>query len=174
VREPKRSRSGDHNFDVVGAGQCWHWFDRRRAAVEARRVLTQGGLMVIASFDWIALEGNVVEATEQLIQAQSEVGAGRRDGNPSGVRARRRPAGFGDIECFSFDVLQPYSHEAWRGRIRASAGIAASLGPQEVARFDDELRETLARRFPENPMRVHHRTFAMVCRVPLDARRDTD
>jgi hypothetical protein len=36
------------------------------------------------------------------------------------------------------------------------------------------LRETLARRFPENPMRVHHRTFAMVCRVPLDARRDTD
>jgi hypothetical protein len=25
-----------------------------------------------------------------------------------------------------------------------------------------------------DPMRVHHRAFAMVCRVPLDARRDTD
>jgi hypothetical protein len=25
-----------------------------------------------------------------------------------------------------------------------------------------------------DPMRVHHRAFAMICRVPLDARRDTD
>jgi len=73
------------------------------------------------------------------------------------------------------------SHSAlpWRGRIRASAGIAASLGPQEVARFDDELREMLASRFPErpfpeDPMRVQHRAFAMVCRVPLDARPDRD
>ncbi|HEY2525510.1 MAG TPA: class I SAM-dependent methyltransferase, partial [Candidatus Binataceae bacterium] len=54
-------------FDVVGAGQCWHWFDRRRAAAEARRVLRPGGLLVIANYDWIALPGNVAEATEQLI-----------------------------------------------------------------------------------------------------------
>jgi SAM-dependent methyltransferase len=171
---------GDHSFDVVGAGQCWHWFDRRRAALEARRVLTPGGLMVIASFDWIALPGNVVEATEQLILKHNPKWAlaGGMGIHPAFARDAAI-AGFGDIECFSFDVLQPYSHEAWRGRIRASAGIAASLGPQEVAHFDDELRETLARRFPERAlpeasMRVHHRAFAMVCRVPLDARRDTD
>jgi hypothetical protein len=122
----------------------------------------------------------VVEATEQLILKHNPKWAlaGGMGIHPVFARAAAI-AGFGDIECFSFDVLQPYSHEAWRGRIRASAGIAASLSPQEVARFDDELRETLARRFPErpppeDPMRVHHRTFAMVCRVPLDARRDPD
>jgi hypothetical protein len=139
-----------------------------------------GGLLVLASFDWIAMPGNVAEATEDLIVKHNPKWglAGGLGIHPTYARDATA-AGFDDIECFSFDVLQPYTHEAWRGRIRASAGIAASLGPEEVARFDDELRETLARRFPEgplpeNPMGVHHRVFAMVCRVPLDARHQTD
>ena len=28
----------DAAFDLVTAGQCWHWFDRPRAAAEAARV----------------------------------------------------------------------------------------------------------------------------------------
>jgi ubiquinone/menaquinone biosynthesis C-methylase UbiE len=56
----------DFTFDVVTAGQCWHWFDRPRAAAEAYRVLKRGGRIVIAHFDWIPLPGNVVDATEQL------------------------------------------------------------------------------------------------------------
>jgi len=63
----------DHSFDVVGAGQCWHWFDRRRAALEARRVLTPGGLMVIASFDWIALPGNVVISKLEFPRHRSDM-----------------------------------------------------------------------------------------------------
>jgi len=167
-------------FDVVGAGQCWHWFDRQRAGAEARRVLRPGGLLVIASYDWLALPGNVAEATEQLILEHNPKwalagGAGIHPGYARDAAV----AGFADIECFSFDVMQSYSHEAWRGRIRASAGIAASLGAAEVARFDDELRALLARSFPERPppdapMRVHHRVFAAICRAPLYARRDTD
>jgi ubiquinone/menaquinone biosynthesis C-methylase UbiE len=29
----------DAQFDAVTAGQCWHWFDRRAAPAEIRRVL---------------------------------------------------------------------------------------------------------------------------------------
>jgi hypothetical protein len=71
-------------------------------------------------------------------------------------------AGFKDIETFSFDIDAIYTHEAWRGRIRASAGVGASLTPEAVAVFDDELRAILAERWPEDPMRVMHRVFAAI------------
>jgi hypothetical protein len=75
-------------------------------------------------------------------------------------------AGFRDLETFSFDEDTPYSHQAWRGRIRASAGVGASLSPDAVEHFDDSLAELLAERFPEDPLAVLHRCFALICRAP--------
>ena len=54
-------------FDLVCAGQCWHWFDRPAAAREAKRLLRDDGTIVIAHFDWLPFTGNVVAATEGLI-----------------------------------------------------------------------------------------------------------
>ena len=54
-------------FDLVSAGQCWHWFDRAAAAREVARLLTRGGSVVIAHFDWLAIPGGVVDATQQII-----------------------------------------------------------------------------------------------------------
>jgi len=157
----------DASFDVVTAGQCWHWFDRSKAAQEVRRLLVSRGWLVIAHFDWIPLPGNVVEATEKLIEQHNpewKLSGGR------GVYSRWLGdvaiAGFENIETFSFDVFTPYSHEAWRGRIRASAGVAATLGPEQVARFDADLQKLLQERFPQDPLAVHHRVFALVCQAP--------
>ncbi|MFQ5958297.1 MAG: class I SAM-dependent methyltransferase [Alphaproteobacteria bacterium] len=154
-------------FDVVGAGQCWHWFDGPRAAVEARRLLVPRGFLVLAHFDWIPLPGNVVDATETLIKAHNPEW---RFGGMTGLHASELAdvalAGFIDIETFSFDVSVAYSHEAWRGRIRASAGVGASMGAQAVARFDAEHAAMLAERFPDDPLAVPHRSFTVVCRKP--------
>ena len=154
------------SFDVVSAGQCWHWFDRSRVASEVCRLLVPGGRLVIAHFDWIPLPGNVVEATEQLIEQHNpEWKLGGRNGVYGPWLRDVAVAGFSDIETFSFDVHVPYTHVAWRGRIRASAGVAASLQPDAVARFDDELRRLLAVQFPAEPLQTLHRVFAVVCRT---------
>lgn len=152
----------DATFDVAGAGQCWHWFDRARAAVQARRVLKDGGRIVIAHFDWIPLPGNVVDATERLImrhnpQWKMNGGTGLHPRTLADVAI----AGFSDIETFSFDLGVPYTHEAWRGRIRASAGVAASLTPERVAEFDDDLARLLKRDYADDPLSVLHRVWAL-------------
>jgi SAM-dependent methyltransferase len=154
-------------FDVVAAGQCWHWFDRSRAALEARRLLVPAGRLVIAHFDWIPLSINVVEVTEELILKHNPAwGLSRSTGlYPEWLRDAAM-AGFVNIETFSFDVDVPYSHEAWRGRVRASSGVAASLTGSQVETFDQELENTLRERFSPQPLAVPHRVFALICVSP--------
>jgi SAM-dependent methyltransferase len=152
--------------DLVIAGQCWHWFDRPRAAREALRVVRPGGWLVIAHFDWIPLPGNVADATEALIRAHNPewphhggVGihaAWLRDLALAGLRG---------LETFSYDLDVPYTHESWRGRIRASAGVAVSLAPEAVAAFDREHAALLAERFPGRELPVLHRVFAVLARA---------
>ena len=153
--------------DAVTAGQCWHWFDRPRAASEAVRLLRPGGLLVIAHFDWLPLPGNMVEATETLILHHNPAwkGAGGKGIYPWWF-GDLTGAGLEGIESFSFDIPAPYSHEAWRGRIRASAGVGASMTPEQVENFDRELQELLTARFPEDPLQVPHRVFAVLGRRP--------
>lgn len=157
----------DNSFDLAVAGQCWHWFDRPRAASEVARVLRPGGVAVIAHFDWLPLPGSVVAATEALILAHNPNWA---MGGGTGIYplwpGDLSQAGFGGIKTFSFDFDQPYTPQAWRGRIRASAGVAAALDATAVAAFDAELATLLETRFPDPVLRVPHRVWACLGHLP--------
>jgi len=160
----------NHDFDLVTAGQCWHWFDSQRAAAEACRLLIPGGRLLIAYFDWLPYRGNVVEATEKLIQQHNPAWA---FAGGTGIHgewfADLIGAGFQDIESFSFDVAVPHARDAWLGRIRASAGVAASLPPDAVTRFDSAHRELLTQKFPADPLTIPHRVFAMYGSSPKNS-----
>ncbi len=152
-------------FDAATALQCWHWFDGPRAARELRRVLKPGGCLAVVHFDWLPLPGNAVEATEALIRAHNPrwtLGGG--DGRHPRRSEVLLAAGFAEPVVFERDVDVPFTHAAWRGRIRASAGVAASLAPPEVARFDAELAALLARDFPAQPVSIPHRVWGLVAR----------
>jgi SAM-dependent methyltransferase len=154
-------------FDLVSAGQCWHWFDRPAAAREVARLLVHGGRAVIAHFDWLPIAGNVVAATEQIILHYTPTW-------PFADRAGLYPqwlvdlqtAGFGGIETFSFDVAVPYTHEAWLGRVRASAPVSGTLDEERVRELSQELAAMLRERFAEDPLSVPHRMWAVTADAP--------
>ncbi len=156
------------SVDLVIAGQCWWWFDSTSAIKEALRVLTPGGHLVIASLDWLPLPGSVPEATEELIRSANPRwtlygGAGR---HPVWIDEVNQ-GGFVEVNSFEYDLQIPYTTVAWRGRIRASAGIGASLTPDEVEKFDRAHATMLADRFPGDILQVPHRIYAVIGQAPM-------
>jgi SAM-dependent methyltransferase len=162
VGAAERSGLAEASADVVAARQCWHWFRADAACAEVRRLLRPGGTVVIAHFDWLPVPGNLVAATEALILRHNPRWA---LAGGTGLYPRwltdLRLGGFTGIETFSFDLDVPYSHAGWVGRIRASAGVAASLEPAAVEVFSAELTDLFAAEFPGEPLRVPHRVWAV-------------
>lgn len=148
--------------DVVTAGQCWHWFDSDLATAEAARVLKHDGLLLIAHFDWLPLANNVVAHTESLIKESNP--EWDMDGGigiyPQWFNHLSK-GGFGDIQSYSYDESVLYTHEAWRGRVRASAGISGCLAPGKVYEFDEKHRRMLSEKFPDDPLSIPHRVFVV-------------
>jgi len=161
-------------FDVVVAARCWHLLDRQEAAAEARRILAPGGSLVIGHFDRVRPSpSGVLEATQTLVERfnpewreNPAVELGHGAGLYPSWTLDVADVGFVDIETFSFDVAVGYSHDGWCGRTRSSAGVGAALPPQRVRELEADLRRLLAERFPQDPLFVRHRAFAVSCRAP--------
>lgn len=131
-------------FDAVTASQCWLYFDRDRALAEARRVLATGGVLALSHFSWLPREDEVARASEALILKHnpnwtSADWSGVIPDSPLGSSPDLRL-----VAKFVFDAEIPFTRESWRGRIRASRGIGASLDPEGVRRFDAEHEALLA------------------------------
>ncbi len=150
----------DQTADVVTAGQCWHWFDPESAVKDVRRILKPGGLLLIAHFDWLPINGNVVWHTEKLIMEKNPSWnmGGQVGIYPEWFR-HLNEGGFSDIRSFSYQEAASYSHEAWRGRIRASAG--GSLSKENVVAFDEAHKQMLKTHFPKEQLSIPHQVFVI-------------
>jgi ubiquinone/menaquinone biosynthesis C-methylase UbiE len=155
----------DVECDIVCAGQCWHWFDRSRSAAEAMRLLRAGGDILIAYFSYLPLPGTVGAATEEIVLRHNPTWkwAGH-DGRHTEFVRDLVEAGFRQPSTFDFVLPIIFTHEGWRGRIRACNG-ALTLPAEKIAAFDADLAALLAERFPE-PVLVEHRIFGIVASKP--------
>ncbi len=153
----------EHSFDVITAGTCWHWFDEAKAINEVKRLLKPQGKLVIAHYDWLSLPESVPVTSEQIMQRYAP---DMQPGLFNGLYPQRailmQNSGFINIETFSFDHANFYTHEAWCGRIRASQWIGARLAPEQVILFDEEHAKVLKAAFPHNRLKILHRCFVAV------------
>jgi SAM-dependent methyltransferase len=154
------------SFETITIGQAWHWFDAPSAARELRRLLAPRGRVLLASYDWLPLPGSVVERTEALILEHNPAwNMAGLDGRHPEWERDLLAAGFEILETVYEELPASYSHEDWRGRIRASAGVAASLSPAAVELFDSRLADLLREFAPADPLEIPHRYGFCLARI---------
>ena len=154
-------------FDLVTAGQCWHWFDPDATLAEVRRILRPGGTLAIVAYSYLAPHSDVAAATEELVL---RLNPGWTMAGWTGLFPHQIDqiidGGLEFVESFCFDFVEPFSHARWRGRMRTCNGVGSGgMPPDEVERFDEALQALLTARFPE-PLRIPHRVWCVVGRTP--------
>ena len=152
------------SVDVVTAGTAWHWFDKSKAAQEARRVLKPDGRLAITVVEWHFLPKNVLTETLNLIR---EYAPQTSRPHPSTLRYPEwtddlLSVGFNRWEAFAYIEPIAYTHEGWRGRVRASQGVGPVMDSRTLSAFDNEIARMLSCKFPQEPMLVDHRISAIV------------
>jgi SAM-dependent methyltransferase len=168
VRPAENTELPDASVDLVTASQCWHWFDHDAALREIVRVLRPGGLLVVAHYCYLAPLSRIAARTEALVL---EHNPGWTMAGWDGVYPKHidglQTQDLRLVEQFCYDHLQPFTHESWRGRMRTCNGVGSGvMTDEQVAGFDAALGEMLRREFPDEPLLIEHRVWAVIVRKP--------
>jgi len=153
------------SFDLVTAGQCWHWFEGAAVMRETQRVLRPEGVLAIAYYSYLAEHSPVARDTESLIlECNPSWSMAGSTGIVPGLIDEVIRGGFSFVEQFCYQHEEEFSHARWRGRMRTCNGVGSGgLAPSEVLRFDESLARLLEERYPD-PMAVEHRVWCVVAR----------
>lgn len=124
VATAEATEQKDSSFDLITAGQCWHWFDHKRAIPELWRILKPGGRLVIAHFDYLPSRSEIAAATEQLVLKYNPTwGMANMDGLYPQQAGQLLGVGAGGAgvrwemeELFVFDHAQPFTRQVGKGR----------------------------------------------------------
>ena len=149
------------SFDVITACQCFFYFDHNKVAPEFHRVLKKDGKLVILFMAWLPFEDEIAGKSEDLV----------RKYNPawSGGGETKHPVYIPDVmldyfeleDHEEYDLMVPFTKEAWHGRMFACRGVGASLSPEELAAWDKEHRAMLES-YPDSFEIKHYAAIAVL------------
>lgn len=149
----------ENQFDTITANQCWLYFDRTVTIPKVINWLKQDGVLITSHFSWLPREDEIARATEDLILKHNPAWtAADWNGEIPPMPAWAEPD-FRLRTMMTYDVPIPFTHESWRGRIRACRGVGAALSPDEVEAFDTEHAKLLSDRV-DNEFTILHRIDA--------------
>lgn len=115
----ERTTLPDVSVDFVVAGQAFHWFDRRKARPEFKRVLKAGGWVVLAWNGYRVESSRMMKAYQELVAKYgtdySEV---QREVVGIDVASFYAP---GSCKCARFSFTQRFDCEGLEGRLLSSS-----------------------------------------------------
>lgn len=154
----------NESFDVITANQCWLYFDKVKTIPEVKRLLKPGGVFMTSHFSWLPQLDPVAKLSEELILKfnpswTAHSWNGEVPAFPEWAKNHFKLSGM-----FYYDELVPFTHESWRGRIRACRGVGAALSPEEVKEFDEAHKKLLEQSVPKS-FAVLHRIDAHLFKV---------
>jgi SAM-dependent methyltransferase len=161
VASAEATAQAEGAFDAVTANQCWLYFDKARVIPEVRRVLAPGGVLVTSHFSWMPGLSAIAQASETLVLRFSPDWGGARWHGIVAPMPKWAEPDFDLAAMFWYDEAIPFTRDTWRGRMRASRGVGASLPPEEVERFDRE-HEAMLRRIAPEAFTIIHRLDAHI------------
>lgn len=133
----------DGAFDLVTANQCWLYFEMDRVIPEVRRLLAPGGQLVVSHFSFMPRLDEIARASEELVLQYNPQWSGADWDGRIPARPGWSRDDFDLRLMFYYDEGIEFSHESWRGRLRALRGIGPTLSAERVALFDRDLQRLL-------------------------------
>ncbi len=150
------------SFDVITACQCFWYFDHEKVMPKLAKLLKSDGKLLILYMAWLPYEDRIAGASEELVLKYSP--------KWSGAGETRHPISIPDIayEYFEledheeYDMMVPFTKEAWHGRMIACRGVGASLSAEELAKWDIEHRQLLDGIAPEQFEVLHYAALSVL------------
>lgn len=168
VSSAEESGLPDNSFDLISASQCWLYFDKSRIIPEVKRLLKPGGRLMTCHLCWLPRVDEIARETEALVLKHNPDWSA---GDWSGAIPYFPEWASGEFEIeamFYFDEEIRFTHESWRGRIRACRGVAATLPSDRVQKFDSAHAQLLREKSCPESFGVLHRIDAHIFKPTTD------
>ena len=161
------------SFDCVTSSNSWQYFHQNRTILEVKRILKPDGLLMISHFSWLPKLSQIAEASEKLAlqynphwnrenwNNSAELDETIKNGGVILPITNTLPDNIILRGMFFYDEEIRFTQNEWRGRMRASRGIGASLNKQQVESFDKE-HTILLDKIAEETFTITHRIDAHI------------